>query len=42
MMVEPFKRGRAPLPTGATVLHKPVMIPQLLALVDQVHRDAVH
>lgn len=41
MMVEPFKRGRMPLPASAAILHKPVMIPQLLALVDQVHRDAV-
>jgi two-component system, OmpR family, phosphate regulon response regulator PhoB len=39
MMVEPFGR-RAPLMTRATIVHKPVLIPQLLAMVDQVHREA--
>lgn len=46
MMVDPFGRGRSPLPDAASIgcfsfVHKPVMIPQLLALVEQAHRDAV-
>jgi CheY-like chemotaxis protein len=41
MMAETFARGRAPFAAGATIVRKPVMLPQLLALIEQVHRDAI-
>ena len=39
LMVDPFGR-RAPLAVDATIVHKPVLIPQLLAMVEQVHGTA--
>jgi len=41
VMVDMFSQARPAL-TGAAVIAKPVMVPQLLALVEEVHRSANH